>query len=56
VHSNYRHVDPSPVYMRRVSGTRLWDVDGNEYSDFSMAFGALVVGHAHPRLVEALSK
>ena len=42
--------------MRRVSGTRLWDVDGNEYSDFSMAFGALVVGHAHPRLVEALSK
>jgi len=32
----------------------LWDIDGNVYSDFSMAFGALVVGHAHPRLVEAL--
>ncbi len=56
MHSNYRHVDPYPLYMRRASGTRLWDVDGNEYSDFSMAFGALVVGHAHPRLVEALSQ
>jgi len=56
VHSNYRHVQPYPLYMRRGSGTHLWDVDGNEYSDFSMAFGALVTGHAHPRLVEVLSR
>jgi glutamate-1-semialdehyde 2,1-aminomutase len=54
VHSNYRLVEPYPLYMRRGSGTRLWDVDGNEYTDFSMAFGALVTGHAHPRLAEAL--
>lgn len=32
----------------------MWDADHNEYIDFNMGFGALVVGHAHPKLVEAL--
>ncbi len=54
VHSNYRLVDPYPLYMQRASGVRIWDVDGNGYLDFSMGFGALAVGHAHPRLVEVI--
>jgi glutamate-1-semialdehyde 2,1-aminomutase len=54
IHSNYRFAEPYPHYFKRGKGSRLWDVDGNEYIDFNMAFGALMVGHAHPAIVEAL--
>ena len=56
VNSNYRLVDPYPLYFRRARGSRLWDVDGNEYIDFNMAFGALVAGHSHPILVRAMKE
>lgn len=54
VHSNWRIFDPHPIFMARAKGSRIWDVDGNEYIDFNMAFGALGIGHAHPVLVEAI--
>lgn len=54
VNSNYRLVEPYPLYVRRAKGSRLWDVDGNEYVDFNMAFGALVAGHSHPILAKAM--
>jgi len=54
VHSNYRFVDPYPLYVSRARGDRLWDVDGNEYLDFNMGFGVLMSGHAHPTLVSAM--
>jgi glutamate-1-semialdehyde 2,1-aminomutase len=56
VHSNYRFLDPYPFYVHRASGVSLWDADGNEYLDFNMGFGSLQSGHAHPRLVEALTR
>jgi glutamate-1-semialdehyde 2,1-aminomutase len=56
VHSNYRLTDPHPLYCARSKGSRIWDADHNEYIDFNMGFGALVVGHAHPKLVEALKR
>jgi glutamate-1-semialdehyde 2,1-aminomutase len=56
VHSNYRYIDPYPIYFRSGKGSRIRDVDGNEYIDFNMGFGALLTGHAHPVLVEALTK
>ncbi len=56
VHSNYRLIDPYPLYFTKGRGSRLWDVDGNEYIDFNMAFGALVAGHAHPKLAAAISE
>ncbi len=56
VASTFQDNPPYPVHIRRASASHLWDVDGNEYRDFHMAFGSLAVGHAHPRLVEALSK
>ncbi len=55
VHSNYRLIDPYPLYFIKGQGSRLWDADGNEYIDFNMAFGALVAGHAHPKLTAAIS-
>jgi len=54
VNSNYRLVDPYPLYVRRAKGSRVWDADGNEYIDFNMAFGALVAGHSHPILARAM--
>jgi glutamate-1-semialdehyde 2,1-aminomutase len=56
VHSNYRFTDPYPLYCSGGKGSRIWDVDGNEYIDFCMGFGALATGHAHPALVEAVSR
>jgi glutamate-1-semialdehyde 2,1-aminomutase len=43
-----------PVFMDRASGSRIYDVDGNEYIDWMMAFGALPLGHAHPEVTEAI--
>src|SRR5690242_6155757 len=45
-----------PVFLERGQGSHAWDVDGNEYVDFMMSFGALIQGHAHPRLVEVVSR
>ena len=43
-----------PIFMQRGQGSRLYDVDGNEYIDWMMGFGALPLGHAHPEMVEAV--
>jgi len=56
VSSNFRTYEPFPIYIQRAQGSRMWDVDGREYVDFSMTFGALMVGHAHPVMVEALAR
>ncbi len=42
--------------MERGRGSRIYDVDGNEYIDWMMAFGALPLGHAHPEIVEAIAE
>ena len=44
-----------PLFMQRGSGSRIYDVDGNEYVDWMMAFGALPLGHAHPAVAAAIS-
>ncbi|MEV4019857.1 acetylornithine transaminase [Nonomuraea angiospora] len=45
-----------PVALARGEGTRVWDVDGNEYLDFIGGIATSSLGHAHPALVEAVSK
>ncbi|HIE58571.1 MAG TPA: aspartate aminotransferase family protein [Candidatus Caldiarchaeum subterraneum] len=56
VHSNWRIFEPYPLFMKRGRGSRIWDVDGNEYIDYNMAFGALGIGHSHPVLVEEMKR
>ena len=48
----YQH---GPVVLERGAGSHVYDADGNQYIDFMMSFGALIHGHAHPRLVEVVS-
>ncbi len=46
--------DPFPVTIDHGKGSRKWDVDGNEYIDYGMGSASLLLGHAHPEVVEAL--
>jgi len=45
-----------PIVLERGLGSHVWDLDGNEYVDFMMSFGALIQGHAHPKIVEVVSQ
>jgi glutamate-1-semialdehyde 2,1-aminomutase len=45
-----------PIFMRKGSGSRLYDVDGNDYVDWMMAFGALPLGHADPDVTQAIAE
>jgi glutamate-1-semialdehyde 2,1-aminomutase len=52
--SSFQKMQPYPIYVTHGRGSHIWDQDGTEYLDFHCGFGAMVVGHAHPRLVEAI--
>jgi glutamate-1-semialdehyde 2,1-aminomutase len=56
VASSYQLRDPWPIYVDHGEGSRVWDVDGNEYYDFHNGFGAMVQGHANPVIGEAVNK
>lgn len=50
----FRAVGMEPVFIRRGYGSRIWDEDGNEYIDYVLSWGPLILGHAHPDVVEAI--
>ena len=56
VTSNFRYFEPYPFFIDRAEGGRMWDVDGNEYLDFSMNFGSQLVGHANPLIQKAIKE
>lgn len=51
-----RHVTPFPLYATHGIGPRKWDVDDNEYVDYVMGHGALLLGHSHPAVVQAVTE
>jgi glutamate-1-semialdehyde 2,1-aminomutase len=56
VASSWQDSPPHAIFIDRGEGSRIWDIDGNEYVDFHLGYGAMVVGHAHPRIVEAVQR
>jgi glutamate-1-semialdehyde 2,1-aminomutase len=54
-HDN-RYLKPFPIYVERAAGSRKWDVDGNEYIDYLVGHGALLLGHSHPQVVDAVTR
>jgi glutamate-1-semialdehyde 2,1-aminomutase len=50
----FRAVGGDPIVVDRAAGSHLWDADGNEYIDYVCSWGALILGHAHPKVVEAI--
>ena len=49
-----RHVDPFPLYIDRAEGAYKWDVDGNRYIDYLLGNGAILLGHSHPAILDAV--
>ena len=56
VQSIIRYFKPYPFHVDKGKGGRVWDIDGNEYIDFCMAYGGIIAGHAHPKIVEAVKE
>jgi glutamate-1-semialdehyde 2,1-aminomutase len=51
-----RYLEPYPIYVTRAAGSRKWDADGNEYVDYFGGHGALILGHNHPAVLDAVEK
>ena len=52
----FKAVGGTPPFISRAKGSRLYDVDGNEYIDYVLSWGPMVLGHAHPKVVSALKR
>ncbi|MHA7838931.1 MAG: aspartate aminotransferase family protein [bacterium] len=49
-------LEPAPIFWQRAAGANVWDVDDNRFVDLTAAFGVANVGHAHPRVAEAVAR
>ncbi len=52
----FKAVGGNPLFISRAKGSKIYDVDGNEYIDYVLSWGPMIVGHAHPSVVGALKK
>lgn len=50
----FRSVGGTPYFVARARGARVWDVEGTEYLDLVQSYGAIIGGHAHPKIIEAI--
>src|SRR5918999_1472228 len=56
VASSFQAGDPYHIYLASGQGSHVFDVDGNQYIDYHNGFGCMVVGHAHPKIKEAIER
>lgn len=56
VTANIKYFDPHPLIMEKGKGSKLYDVDGNEYIDYLLCYGALILGHGHKQVLGAVTK
>jgi len=52
----FKSVDMDPIFMERGKGSKIYDIDGNEYIDYVLSWGPLILGHANDRVVESIKK
>jgi glutamate-1-semialdehyde 2,1-aminomutase len=52
----FRSVGGTPYFVARGAGAYLWDVEANRYIDYVQSYGASILGHAHPKVVEAVRR
>ena len=52
----FKAIGIPPTFIDRGKGSKLWDVDGNEYIDYVGSWGPMILGHAHPKVIAALKK
>lgn len=51
---SFRSVGGTPRFIDRAAGSRIYDVDGNEYIDYVLSWGPMILGHAHPEVIAAV--
>jgi glutamate-1-semialdehyde 2,1-aminomutase len=52
----FKSVGGSPIFIERATGSKIYDVDGNEYIDYIGSWGPMILGHCHPKVVEAIQR
>ncbi len=52
----FRAVGGTPLFIRKAEGARIWDADGNAYIDYVGSWGPMILGHAHPPIIEAIQR
>jgi len=52
----FRAVDGQPLFIKRAHGAKLYDEDGNEFLDYVCSWGAIILGHSHPKVTSALKQ
>lgn len=52
----FKAVGGNPLFINKAKGSKIFDVDGNAYIDYVLSWGPLILGHAHPKIVNALKK
>ena len=52
----FKAVGGNPIFIDRAKGSKIYDVDGNVYIDYVLSWGPLILGHAHPKVVNALKR
>jgi glutamate-1-semialdehyde 2,1-aminomutase len=56
VSSPVRAISPYPFYTSRAEGAYLWDMDGNRFIDYCLAYGPMILGHRHPTIIKAINE
>jgi glutamate-1-semialdehyde 2,1-aminomutase len=56
VASSFQDQPPHPIFIVQGQGSRVIDLDGNDYSDFHNGFGVMLTGHAHPEVAKVISQ
>jgi len=54
--ASIKYFEPYPIFMQKAKGSKIYDVDNNEYVDYCLCLGPLILGHGHPAVVEAIKK
>ena len=52
----FKAVGGTPIFIKSAKGSKIYDVDGNEYIDYVCSWGPLILGHAHPEVISAIKK
>jgi glutamate-1-semialdehyde 2,1-aminomutase len=52
----FRSVGRNPIFVSKAKGSKIYDVDGNEYIDYIGSWGPMILGHSHPQIIEAVKK
>ncbi|MDP2208438.1 MAG: glutamate-1-semialdehyde 2,1-aminomutase [Bacteroidota bacterium] len=52
----FKSVGTNPLFIQKAKGSKLWDADGNEFIDYVGSWGPMLLGHSHPKIIEAIKK